>query len=343
MAPPSRLEGFREGRGWGRIPPVLLHGGNMDTYYKYSSLMSVDFFENPTIKISTPAHLNDPYECQPSSNIKQAMEVILNKPCPEHYIEAISHMIQSNGIVSLSETQRNSLMWAHYGDHHKGMCIGFKPDFIKKTDVQLADDESLFSDYCMSILTPRKVNYDNYRFDINRKLSSDDIIPDAFLRHFLTKSDEWIYEKEHRCILSYLHATHILAKDLNEKIIVKSLGKHLVIHAKKAISSLLEIKAITKTKKPNLYKINGNKVSLVMLSTLAEFPSISFLQEIDPNSITEIYFGCRAPKEKVKAIYTLIKNDRHPLKHVNLHYFSIGKERFELTAKTLNDDYFNMD
>lgn len=302
--------------------------------------MNIDFFKNPTIKLSVPAHLNDPYESQPSTNIRQGIELALKRPCPEAYIKSIKYMIQSNGIVSLSETQRNSLMWAHYGDHHKGMCIGYNPDFMNNKIKKVTPDEEDFHHYCISALKPLKVNYDNYRFDINRGLNNKNILKDAFLRHFLTKSDEWIYEKEHRCIASYLYATHIHVKDFKETTLYDANGKIMTINIKAAIDASLKQKLISKTKNRNLFKICDSGLSLVMLSSLSEFTGISFLKEINPKSIKEIYFGCRAPKKQVKIIYDAIKVDDHPLNHTKLYYFTIGKERFELTSNTLDENYF---
>ncbi|MCP1600646.1 hypothetical protein J2S82_002603 [Aeromonas caviae] len=312
----------------------------MDTYYKYSSLMNVDFFKNPTIKISAPAHLNDPYECQPSTNIKKAIELTIEQPCPEFYIEAIEQMIESNGIISLSETQRNSLMWAHYGDHHKGMCIGLEPRFMRNKRKSITSEEADFNEYCISVLKPKKVNYDNHRFDTSRKLNKANVVKDAFMRHFLTKSDEWIYEKEHRCIASYLYATHILINDINEVIDYNARDVAGKMHLKTAIEHSLLGNIIERTNNSKLFKITNSKISLIRLSTFSVFPGVSFLQEIDPKSIREIYFGCRAPKDKLREIYYSIQSDDHPLKHVDLFLFATSGERFELTPHTLNETHF---
>ncbi|WP_413795946.1 DUF2971 domain-containing protein [Aeromonas dhakensis] len=312
----------------------------METYYKYSGLMNVNFFKNPTVKLSVPAHLNDPYECQPSTNIKQGIEIVLQRPCSDAYITTIEQMIQSNGIISLSETQRNSLMWAHYGDHHKGMCIGLSPDFMVNKMKVISSDEEYFSDYCMSVLSPKKVNYDNHRFDINRKLNAKNVISDAFTRHFLTKSDEWIYEKEHRCIVSYLYATHLHIKNFDETVLFDTGDEFIKISVKKAITSSIKHGLIEKTKDKNLFKICDSEISLVMLSSFSEFSGVSFLQEINPESIKEIYFGCRSDKKQVREIFDNLQAEGHPLKHVNLYYFSISKERFELTPNVLDENYF---
>lgn len=313
----------------------------MNIYYKYSDLMDNDFFENPTVKISVPTHLNDPYESQPSEEIIKAIEYATGQPCPEEFFHHIENMIGCNGIVSLSETQRNSLMWAHYGNNHRGMCIGFKKNFMKEINYNVRDDEKRFLYYCAPTLTPQKINYDNYRFDINKDFNEEDILRETFERHFYTKSDEWIYEKEHRCIVPYTYATHIIVKDTNETISFDINGN--LFHASLAtiIKKLTSDKSLIKTKKNGKYKINEEMLSLMQVINLARFQNITFTQEIDPKSITEIYFGCKANKERMKDIYHKIKNPNHPLNHVKLFHLSISKTRFELHQNELTDAFFN--
>ncbi len=113
----------------------------MKTLYKYSALLPLDYFDNPTIKISATEYLNDPFEYSTSENISLSIEnhmradgandkaaKILSNTC----VRAIDMMLAFNGVVSLSETPRNSLMWAHYATQHNGICIGYKNDFLKK-------------------------------------------------------------------------------------------------------------------------------------------------------------------------------------------------------------------
>ncbi|MGG2405741.1 DUF2971 domain-containing protein [Aeromonas veronii] len=314
----------------------------MDIYYKYSGMMDLNFFKRPTIKLSVPYFLNDPFESQPSKNIIKAIENTTKSPCPDGVLEHIKNMIECNGIVSLSETQRNSLMWAHYGEHHKGMCIGFSPDFINEINLDIDDREKDFQYYCMAILKPEKVNYDNHRFDTNKLFKPGDLVYEAFKRHFYTKSDEWIYEKEHRSIVPYAYSTHLLIKNENEIIHKEHDGEVYDILLKNVKDSLIKMNAIREADVEGLYEINGAKISLVMLSNLAYFQSITFLQEISPTSINEIYFGCKSDIKTVRDIYNEIKSEHHPLKHVKMYRLSTSKERFELQQEELSDEYFTM-
>lgn len=98
-------------------------------------------------------------------------------------------------IACFSEVNSNILMWSHYADNHKGICLCFKS---KKT----SDDFTMFLNSSRHLPTEfTKVEY-------------QDILPDRFnvldlegrdkhlLRHLTTKYSEWHYEDEWRMILT---------------------------------------------------------------------------------------------------------------------------------------------
>lgn len=93
---------------------------------------------------------------------------------------------QSAGVLSLTEKKDNLLMWAHYGQQHEGMVIGFDsnhPFFNQK--LHPSDDFRHL----------RKVNYSFDRPTIRFSEYED------LLSVLLTKSNEWAYEDEWRMIL----------------------------------------------------------------------------------------------------------------------------------------------
>jgi hypothetical protein len=56
----------------------------------------------------------------------QGMSRLLSKISkPEDYRE-IEKRLKRRGILTLSETDMNILMWSHYADEHKGVCIGIE-------------------------------------------------------------------------------------------------------------------------------------------------------------------------------------------------------------------------
>lgn len=93
---------------------------------------------------------------------------------------------QSAGVLSLTKKRDNLLMWAHYGQQHMGMVIGFDsehPFFNQK--LHSGDDFRHL----------RRVKYSQDRPMIRLSEEED------FARILLTKSPEWAYEDEWRMIL----------------------------------------------------------------------------------------------------------------------------------------------
>ncbi len=95
----------------------------------------------------------------------------------------ILDMKNESGILSMSKTCANILMWSHYADDHKGLCFGFMAlesndeCFKKGTPVSYSKDE---------IYTPINVFSTNYEEELTRLFS--------------TKSKYWEYEEEFRFI-----------------------------------------------------------------------------------------------------------------------------------------------
>ncbi|HDZ8837545.1 TPA: DUF2971 domain-containing protein [Aeromonas veronii] len=360
MAPPSRLEGFREGRGWGRIPPVLLHGGDgrgrwpppyrmenndlMNVLYKYSDLLPLSYFDEPTIKISVTEFLNDPFEINASENIYLSMKNHLASMAVDDkaiedlldlFSETIKIMLSVNGVISLSETPRNSLMWAHYARQHNGICIGYKRDFLKH--IKASDDLQIV------INDPRKVNYDNLRFETDFHYKDNrNIDRDSIIQHLLKKSDEWIYEKEHRCIIPYSKANKIIVLNDNPKIdyiqwpaMDDRLRNYRVgVDFKPVIEEAIKRQYISKTETKNKYKINQEIINPARCSLLQSSKDSLFLIDISPESIESIYFGCKVSNEIIKPYFDSLH------KKYKLYRFTLSKKRFELIPELLTADTF---
>ena len=94
---------------------------------------------------------------------------------------------QNVGILSLSESYSDILMWGHYADSHKGICIGF-------------DYNELLFPFSYEESEPMQVTYpldNNYP-----PWSPLDEADSAQIKTiYLTKAKHWKYEKEWRIIL----------------------------------------------------------------------------------------------------------------------------------------------
>jgi len=116
------------------------------------------------LKISTLDDLNDPFELS-------AYEMTVKKKRKE-WRNARKEWGRQRGVMCFSASWRDPVIWAHYSDKHKGLCLGFEiPDNVA-----------------------RKVCYVNARLKLPDALVAEDA--DAWL---YTKYDNWAYEEEIRC------------------------------------------------------------------------------------------------------------------------------------------------
>lgn len=163
------------------------------TLYKYCSISTPQQYER-TIKIlkgklffSSPKNFNDPFELSAKVNISTS-PLLLNLNSREvkevHRVfrvaqpEAVSDEWKEKiGILCLSETPQQILMWSHYGANHTGVCIGFDSGDLP-------------------FKSALKVHYSDERPFIQFDSSPKNLLE----RVLLTKSSHWSHEQEWRII-----------------------------------------------------------------------------------------------------------------------------------------------
>lgn len=90
----------------------------MMVYYFTSEQHALDNIFNERIKISLLHTVNDPFELF-------ARDMSLEKHLEDsHMIKGL--MEESHGIICFSKSYKNPLMWGHYSENHKGLCLGFE-------------------------------------------------------------------------------------------------------------------------------------------------------------------------------------------------------------------------
>jgi hypothetical protein len=100
--------------------------------YKFltSEFAMKDIWEHQ-IKISEISDLNDPFELIPCD---------LSKPAHlKAMLEMRDELTRNRGLLCFSRAWTNPLLWAHYADKHRGMCLGF--------DLNAGDDMARAVDY----------------------------------------------------------------------------------------------------------------------------------------------------------------------------------------------------
>lgn len=104
---------------------------------------------------------------------------------------------RNNGLISCFSKRYDSiLMWSHYGDKHKGICIEFDRPERDFMDVKYSKKRCKFD---LEDTTRRVLGYmlSNEEVDVN-----DKGLIRCISKPFIVKSLDWKYEEEVRCILS---------------------------------------------------------------------------------------------------------------------------------------------
>jgi hypothetical protein len=185
--------------------------------YKYEKLnvQTLRNLKNAKIYFNTPASFNDPFDCSVletsilltdsdiveifkryllDNSIRVDFEISSKKNVPQKNIDQIymafekklrdkqDELLNKRGCTCFSEVNDNILMWSHYADGHKGICLEFDTS------------SSLFG-------KAKKVDYFPNLPSINPiKLlfGSDNEIVEEIKKTLFTKYKCWDYEKEWR-------------------------------------------------------------------------------------------------------------------------------------------------
>lgn len=122
---------------------------------------------NYKIFLNDPKNFNDPFDCP-----------VFNGPNYEKNI-SVRNVLEKIKISCFSEFNNSILLWSHYADSHKGICIGYKIDqnYLKENNIHL-----------------EKVIYINSSNNDIRNFKS-------FLSStFFQKNEVWAYENEYRIL-----------------------------------------------------------------------------------------------------------------------------------------------
>ncbi len=150
------------------------------------------------------------------------------------FIEFETLFSKNMGILSLSETPENSVMWSHYSESHAGICIGYFTDKLIKTNifqgaylgrVDYLDEEKISRNPYLLIA---RLGFDaDSRFMIN-----------GVFKLYSQKSKDWCYEKEWRYLIQDCNQQNITMD--NNTISSITFGLRTPISTKEAIVNILK-------------------------------------------------------------------------------------------------------
>ncbi|MGU5677957.1 DUF2971 domain-containing protein [Aeromonas hydrophila] len=304
----------------------------MNILYKYYSpnLDIIKYLKNPTVKLTSTKTFNDPFEMNIAKPLAKMIAESFIKlistdegyyyGSAEEYINEFKTMSRNYGVISLTETHRNILMWAHYASSHEGFCIGYRSDF-------LSTEQSVDKNNSAHNLNPHRVIYDKRRFDPSN-YSHKNTLHDLMIQAMTIKSDEWIYEKEHRCIVS---------KGLANRFIIS--GK-VSQNTAALINRMIKDGHIKETDEEHTYLFNpqipsSSIGSVISRDRIANIEDIVLLKDIDIKSIRSIYFGCKANTSTINDALKIIESSPAEYGHISVYRYSLNDDEFDLDLECL--------
>jgi len=91
-------------------------------YYFTSQQYALESLRDKRLKIARFSELNDPFDF---------MGLALDYYTQRHYLNlARDEADKAHGIICMSTSWQEPLLWGHYADKHKGICLGF--DVVKE-------------------------------------------------------------------------------------------------------------------------------------------------------------------------------------------------------------------
>ena len=159
---------------------------DIENLYNYTpiNINTIKSILNEQLWLSHTNSFNDPVD----PSIKQFKK----------YKEDYDYLLDSIKVGCLTTKNDNTLMWSHYADKHRGICIEYDIGKINEKYNLIINKVN----YNMPIIT-NKVNYSipiitNKSIVDNETLEIDNI--KRLIELFYTKSEEWKYEKEYRIL-----------------------------------------------------------------------------------------------------------------------------------------------
>lgn len=178
----------------------LQHGLNRslspDVAYKFTKCSDylLEDLKKQKLTLSPPQSFNDPFDCpiiellnhneKASQVIKEAYHKCLTVSC-----FSCNTGREEGEKCDEREAHLNNLMWAHYADSHKGICIKYNFSMLSLRDFIKLED-------CHFCFQPIKYSDDNLADYSSDKRESIPLYDSFFL-----KGESWKYEKEVRLIM----------------------------------------------------------------------------------------------------------------------------------------------
>ncbi|HEX9789780.1 MAG TPA: DUF2971 domain-containing protein [Kiloniellales bacterium] len=141
----------------------------MRVYHFLNAKYGLEALKKRRLKVSRIDDLNDPFEMLGTD--------LSDRKLRQAFLKTKSDLAKDCGLLCFSKRWRNPVLWSHYADRHRGLCLGFD-----------APDGLLFS-----------VTYTTKRTAPDKLFSDDQSVKEKEMERILTtKFNHWRYEDEAR-------------------------------------------------------------------------------------------------------------------------------------------------
>lgn len=166
---------------------------NDNTFYYFTTHdFAISNLKNSRIKISDYTTVNDIHELSSINFTENDTEAL----------SAIEHYKRNVGFISFSKYWDSPLMWGHYSENNRGVCLGFEIT-LPMSDTTYRSEKIHVSELEGYTPTSKKTSIDIIRNIVN------------------TKSSDWIYEQESRLFENFD------IKDLETGLFFREIDKDL--------------------------------------------------------------------------------------------------------------------
>lgn len=285
-----------------------------------------DIFSDGFIRLSQPAVLNDPFEASFCEDSLEELVGHFDYPTaqdPEFgdlsFSQYIKMRMHNFGVICFSENKENLLMWAHYASEHKGLAIGIVSIFgnssifqnLFRADTLInsswGEEYSPFEGIPKPVSYRKGLRYRNDKFDYDYSNISVEGADRILYEVFMQKSDEWIYEQEHRVVLRLEQSDRVVLENIdlipNESVRERVSSAEWALidpNSGRAVIDLMDIQDDFERLSVSMY-----------LAKLSRNPNIVYLMKLSSSSINNCLFGLRSDLEKKDVI-----GGMHPLQGI---------------------------
>jgi len=304
--------------------------------YKYmNSMVGQKFLSEPYLRLTPRSCLNDPFEVTPSEKTKLRLKMLsklhgYTEEKSEKFSVELNEFLDLHGVISLSETYDNLLMWSHYAEEHKGIAVEFEVNENEPLSTFLLGNVPPSSDSFFDRVKYRKSRSFPYEIDKNH-------IREVGKHYYLTKSDEWIYEKEYRYILPFTAANKVIVDTRNKagREDLKYLGLEYVCGDFVDISKHFEL------------TFDFRKWSQVWKRSHSN--GFIFLIRVDDRSISQLYIGANANVDEFRSLLEEPYGGSPYIAYVNIldggyqgvYKMKLNTDRFELDFEIFGSERAN--